>query len=232
MPEKRKEITTIGPADFVPSGKDIASAKRRIGKILEILAELYPDAHCELNYTTPLQLLIATILSAQCTDVRVNMVTPALFKKYKNASDFARADLEELGQEIKSTGFFRNKAANIIAACKIIVAEYKGNVPADMNELVKLPGVGRKTANVLLGNAFDIPGITTDTHLIRLSRLLGLSAQTDPVKLETDLNKLIPQEQWTVFSHRIIWHGRRQCKARKPECQSCKLSELCCYNNR
>ena len=217
------------PKDYKPTKKDVSSAKDRIMPILKALAKDYPEASCELNYKTPLQLMVATILSAQCTDKRVNEVTKDLFKKYKKAADFAAATEEELGEDIKSTGFFRNKAKNIIAACKAIVEEHKGKVPGNMEELVKLPGVGRKTANVILGNAFGVPGITTDTHLIRQSRLLGLSTNSDPVKLEQDLNELIPQKDWTIFSHRIIWHGRRVCNARKPDCENCSLTEQCCY---
>ena len=215
--------------DYKPLKKDVLTASERIPAILENLASDYPDARCELNYKTPLQLMVATILSAQCTDKRVNEVTKDLFKKYKKAADFASADLEELGEDIKSTGFFRNKAKNIIAACTDIIEKHNGKVPDNMEDLVKLAGVGRKTANVVLGNAFGVPGITTDTHLIRLSRLIGLSTNSDPVKLEDDLCKIIPQEQWTIFSHRIIWHGRRVCNARKPECDRCSLCELCCY---
>ena len=215
--------------EYTPLKKDITSAPKRIVEILRLLGEAYPEACCELNYKTPLQLMVATILSAQCTDKRVNEVTKDLFKKYKKATDFAAADVEELGEDIKSTGFFRNKAKNIIAACNEIVEKHNSKVPGNMEDLVKLPGVGRKTANVILGNAFDVPGITTDTHLIRLSRLLGLSLNSDPVKLEVDLCKLIPQDQWTIFSHRIIWHGRRICNARKPDCDNCTLAKFCSY---
>ncbi len=218
------------PKEFKPSKKDIKSAPDRIADILDILAQTYPDARCELDYKTPLQLMVATILSAQCTDKRVNEVTKDLFKKYKKAADYAAADVEAFGEDIKSTGFFRNKAKNIIAACQSIVENHSGKVPATMDQLVKLPGVGRKTANVILGNAFDVPGITTDTHMIRLSRLIGLSANIEPEKLEADLCKLIPNELWTIFSHRIIWHGRRICNARKPDCQNCPLTNLCCYH--
>ena len=218
--------------EFKPTKKDVSSAPERIKPILKALAKDYPDAACELNYKTPLQLMVATILSAQCTDKRVNEVAKDLFKKYKKVADFAGANEEELGEDIRSTGFFRNKAKNIISACKAIVGEHKGKVPGSMDELVKLPGVGRKTANVILGNAFDVPGITTDTHLIRLSRLLGLSMNSDPVKLEYDLMGLIPQKEWTIFSHRIIWHGRRVCNARKPDCENCSLAGQCCFFNK
>lgn len=219
------------PKTFKPSKKDINSAPKRINEILALLAEAYPDACCELNYKNPLQLMVATILSAQCTDKRVNEVTRHLFKKYKTVTDFAQAQLQELAEDIKSTGFFRNKAKNIIAACNDIANKHNGEVPGNMDELVKLAGIGRKTANVILGNAFGVPGITTDTHLIRLSRLIGLSPNSDPLKLEADLCLLIPKEQWTIFSHRIIWHGRRICNARKPDCDNCTISRLCSYFN-
>src|SRR5262249_1618960 len=177
--------------------------KQRTRKILKVLAKLYPDAHCALNYRNPLQLLVATILSAQCTDVRVNIVTPALFEKYKTAQAFADADPKELERMIASTGFFRNKAKNIIACCAAIVAEHGGEVPNTLEELVKLPGVGRKTANVVLGDAFGVPGITVDTHVGRLSRRLALTVQEDPVKVEFDLMDAVPKPQWTPFSHRL-----------------------------
>lgn len=191
------------------------------------LAKRYADAKCALDFTNPLQLLIATILSAQCTDIRVNMVTPALFAKYRKADDFADADPRELETMIQSTGFFRNKAKNIMACCKKLVAEHGGEVPGTMEDLVVLPGVGRKTANVVLGNAFDVPGITVDTHLGRLSRRMGLTMHTDPEKVERDLMELIPQEDWTIFSHRMIHHGRQICDARKPDCENCPVKDVC-----
>lgn len=201
--------------------------RQRTRRILRKLAKLYPDAHCALDYANPLQLLIATILSAQCTDVRVNLVTPALFARYKTVQDFANADVSELETLIQSTGFFRNKAKNIIACCQRIVAEHGGEVPATLEQLVPLPGVGRKTANVVLGNAFGVPGITVDTHVGRLSRRMGLTEQDDPVKVERDLMELVPTTEWTLFSHRMIFHGRQICEARKPRCAECRLADVC-----
>jgi endonuclease-3 len=191
------------------------------------LTKLYPDAHCALEYKNPLQLLIATILSAQCTDVRVNMVTPALFARYPDAAAFANADQAELERMIQSTGFFRNKAKSIIACCKQIVEKHGGQVPATMEELTPLTGVGRKTANVILGNAFGIPGITVDTHVGRLSRRMGLTTEEDPEKVERTLMELIPKKEWTMFSHRMIYHGRQVCQARKPNCKGCALNKIC-----
>jgi len=201
--------------------------KRQIRLLLTKLTRLYPDAHCALHHDDPLQLLIATILSAQCTDVRVNMVTPALFRRYPDARGFAEAKPEELEELIRSTGFFRNKAQNIIAACKAIVAEHGGKVPDSLEQLVQLPGVGRKTANVVLGDAFGVPGITVDTHVGRLSRRLGLSRHEDPEKVERDLMAVIPKAEWTPVSHRLIFHGRQVCFARKPNCDGCVLNDIC-----
>ncbi len=194
---------------------------------LAALAILYPDAHCALNHDGPLQLLVATILSAQCTDVRVNIVTPALFQRFPTARDYAEADLSEIEDYIRSTGFFRNKAANIRECCRAMLAHHAGKVPATLKELVKLPGIGRKTANVILGDAFGVPGITVDTHVGRLSRRLGLTRHEDPVKVEFALMKLIPQKEWTVFSHRLIFHGRRVCHSRKPDCGNCAMAGFC-----
>jgi endonuclease-3 len=207
--------------------KPTPALKARAQKIVRLLAQTYPDAHCALHYQNPLQLLIATILSAQCTDVRVNMVTPALFRRYPDAASFAGADQAEVEKAIQSTGFFRNKARNIIACCKTIVEEHAGEVPGTMEELFALPGIGRKTANVILGNAFDVPGITVDTHVSRLSRRLGLSKNADPEKIEQDLMQLIPEKEWTMFSHRMIFHGRQVCFARKPNCTGCTLKDVC-----
>jgi endonuclease-3 len=201
--------------------------RRRAAQIARGLARLYPDAHCALHYQDPLQLLIATILSAQCTDVRVNMVTPALFRRYPDATAFAAADPAELEKAIQSAGFFRNKARNIIGCCKELVARYGGQVPRTMEELVPLPGIGRKTANVILGNAYEVPGITVDTHVGRLSRRLGLTTHIDPAKVERDLMALLPPREWTMFSHRMIFHGRQVCFARKPNCAGCGLARLC-----
>jgi endonuclease III len=201
--------------------------KERAARIVRILAKLYPDAHCALHHEDPLQLLIATILSAQCTDVRVNMVTPALFARYPDAKAFAEAQQSELESAIQSTGFFRNKARNIIACCLQIQEKHAGQVPNTMDDLVQLPGVGRKTANVILGNAFNVPGITVDTHVLRLSKRLGLTRRTDAIKVELDLMELIPKKEWTMFSHRMIFHGRQVCFARKPNCPGCGLNKVC-----
>ncbi|GAA1269254.1 MULTISPECIES: endonuclease III [Planotetraspora] len=200
---------------------------RRARRINRILAETYPDAHCELDFGNPLELLVATILSAQCTDKRVNMVTPVLFAKYRTAAEFAAADRAELEGIIKSTGFFRAKTNSIIGMAQALCERHEGEVPSTLAELVKLPGVGRKTANVVLGNAFNVPGITVDTHFQRLSRRFGWTTETDPVKIEHEVGDLIPKSQWTMLSHRLIWHGRRICQARKPACGACPLAALC-----
>ena len=202
-------------------------ARRRLENIWPILQKTYPDAKIALKFVNPLELLIATILSAQCTDVRVNMVTPGLFKKYKSAKDWAKADLKQIESDIKSTGFYHNKAVSIKGACTKIVEQFGGKVPSTMDELVNLPGVGRKTANVVLGNAFGTPAIACDTHVIRLSRRLGLSENSDPVKLEFDLAEIVPKKNWTMFSHALIFHGRNVCKARKPDCENCPISKYC-----
>jgi endonuclease-3 len=199
----------------------------RARRIVRILAELYPDARCSLDYETPLQLLIATILAAQCTDVRINQLTPALFARYPDAEAFARADQAELEGFIQSAGFFRSKARNIILCCQQIVAQHGGQVPGTMDELVPLAGVGRKTANVLLGNVFGIPGIPVDTHVGRLSQRMGLTQHTDPVHIERDLMNLLPAREWTSFGHRMVYHGRQVCHARKPLCEECALARVC-----
>jgi len=200
----------------------------RTQKILSELRRVYPDAHCELNFSSPLELLVATILSAQCTDKRVNLVTAELFKKFHSAKDFADAPLAEIEEAVKSTGFFRNKAKNIKACCAALVERFGGEVPRTMDELHALAGVGRKTANVVLGNAFGINvGVVVDTHVTRLSNRLGLAKGTDAVKLEQDLMKLVPQNDWALFSHQLIWHGRRCCDARKPDCANCEIKNLC-----
>jgi len=212
-----------------------ASAKleERLNKIIEGLRHTYPDAHCELDFQTPFQLIIATILSAQCTDKRVNIVTRDLFKKYRSPADLAKANLEELEQEIKSTGFYRNKAKNIRTMAKDLVEKYGGEVPNSLAELTGLAGVGRKTANVVLGNAFGInEGIVVDTHVMRLTKRLQLSSHTEPQKIEQDLMKLVPQSQWTKFSHWLIWHGRRRCYARNPDCPNCEIGEFCPSNGK
>jgi len=205
-----------------------AARHERTQQIISVLQRTYPDAHCELNFSNPLQLLIATILSAQCTDKRVNLVTAELFKKYRSAKDFAEAPLTEIEAAVKTTGFFRNKAKNIKACCAALVEKYGGEVPRTMDELHALAGVGRKTANVVLGNAFGINvGVVVDTHVTRLSNRLGLVKGTDAVKLEHELIKLVPQKDWTLFSHWLIWHGRRRCDARKPDCTGCEIQSLC-----
>jgi endonuclease-3 len=204
------------------------TARERVTQLVEVWPEVYPDAHCELDFKNPLQLLIATILSAQCTDRRVNMVTPALFKKYRTAADYAKAPRPELERAIRSTGFFRNKAKSIRAATSTIDKKFGGKVPESMQELRELPGVGRKTANVVLGNAFGKnEGIVVDTHVARLSQRLGLTKQKDAEKIERDLIKLVPLKHWTNWSHWLIWHGRRRCYARKPDCGHCEVFRLC-----
>ena len=205
-----------------------AAKLERTQKILSALKRVYPDAHCELNFSSPLQLLVATILSAQCTDKRVNLVTAELFKKYKTAKDFAAAPLTEIEDAVKSTGFFRNKAKNIKACCAALVEKFGGEVPRTMDELHALAGVGRKTANVVLGNVFNINvGVVVDTHVTRLSNRLGLAKGTDAVRLEQELMKLVPQNDWCLFSHQLIWHGRRRCNARQPDCANCEIQKLC-----
>jgi endonuclease-3 len=208
---------------------ETAAAKlQRTQKIISALQRTYPEAHCELNFCSPLELLIATILSAQCTDKRVNIVTAELFKKYRSAREYADAPLPEIEAAIKTTGFFRNKAKNIKACCTALVQRFGGEVPRTMEELHSLAGVGRKTANVVLGNAFDINvGVVVDTHVTRLVNRLGLTKHTDAVKIEQELMKLIPQADWTLFSHWLIWHGRRRCDARKPDCGNCEIQKLC-----
>jgi len=204
------------------------TARERVAQLIQIFPEIYPGARCELDFKTPLQLLVATILSAQCTDKRVNMVTPALFKKYPKAADYANASPAELEKAIKSTGFFRNKTKSIRGATSTIVEKFGGRVPDSMEKLRELPGVGRKTANVVLGNAFHKDeGIAVDTHVIRLSQRLRLTKHNDSEKIERDLMKLVPREHWTNWSHWLIWHGRRRCFARKPDCSQCEILRLC-----
>ena len=205
------------------------SAVRNVEKILPILKKEYPDARCTLNFTTPFELLIATILAAQCTDERVNQVTEELFKKYRRPQDYLKVELTELEEDIRPTGFFRNKARNIRGCVSQIVKDYDGQVPKDMGEFVNLPGVGRKTANVVLGNAFGIPGIVVDTHVGRVAQRLGLTTRTDPVKIEFDLMEIISRKEWVDFSHQLVFHGRRVCSARKPLCERCLLKEYCLY---
>ena len=201
--------------------------KVRAKVIYRQLSKNYPNVRCELDYKNAFQLLVATVLSAQCTDKRVNQTTPALFKKYPNSQKMAKADLRDIQKLVKSTGFFRAKAKNIKGLSNIIVEQFNGNVPSNLEDLVTLPGVGRKTANVVLGHAFGIPGITVDTHFGRLSRRFGWSKQNNPVKVEFEVGELIPEKEWTNLSQRMIWHGRRVCHSRKPACGACALAKLC-----
>ncbi|MDQ1695847.1 MAG: endonuclease [Frankiaceae bacterium] len=191
------------------------------------LAEAYPDAHCELDFSSPLELLVATILSAQCTDKRVNEVTPVLFGRYRSAADYAGADRAEVEDVIRSTGFFRAKTNSLLKLGAALLERYDGEVPNRLEDLVTLPGVGRKTANVVLGNAFGVPGITVDTHFGRLSRRFGWTTEVDPVKVEHEVGALFPKKDWTVLSHRLIWHGRRTCHSRKPACGACAVAQWC-----
>lgn len=206
---------------------DKTKAAERIRKIFPILRKTYPQARIALKHSNPLELLVSTILSAQCTDVRVNVVTKTLFKKYTSAKDWAKADVKEIESDIRSTGFFRNKAANIKGACTKVIEEFDGKIPGTLEEILTLPGVGRKTANCVLGNAFGVPGVVCDTHVIRLSRRLGLSPNSDPVKLEFDLAEIIPRKNWLLFSDLLIFHGRNICKARKPDCVNCPIAKYC-----
>ncbi|MCP2258006.1 DNA-(apurinic or apyrimidinic site) lyase /endonuclease III [Streptoalloteichus tenebrarius] len=200
---------------------------RRVRRMVRALAAGYPDAHCELDFTNPLELTVAVILSAQCTDKRVNEVTPALFAKYRTAADYAGADRAELEEMIRPTGFFRNKAASLMGLGAALVEKYDGEVPGRLEDLVALPGVGRKTANVILGDAFGVPGITVDTHFGRLVRRWGWTEHTDPVKVEHAVGELVPRKEWTLLSHRVIFHGRRVCHSRKPACGACFLARDC-----
>jgi endonuclease-3 len=203
--------------------------KEKTSIIIRRLEQLYPDAGCTLIYRDPLQLMIATQLAAQCTDERVNIVTKDLFKKYRSVDDFANADIEGLQQNIKSTGFFRNKAKNIIAACKMIISDFGRNVPKNMENLLKLPGVGRKTANLMLYECFGIPGIVVDTHAKRLSQRIGLTKNDDPEKIEYDLMRIVPKNKWGRFCHLLVSHGRTVCNARKPLCDKCDIKDHCNY---
>jgi endonuclease III len=200
---------------------------RRARRINRELALLYPDAHSELNFTSPLELLVATILSAQTTDKGVNLVTPVLFARYRSAADYAAADRAEMEKIIQSTGFFRAKTNSLIGLGQALCDRYGGEVPGRLADLVTLPGVGRKTANVVLGNAFGVPGITVDTHFSRLARRFGWTEQTDPVKIEQEVGGFFPRSEWTILSHRVIWHGRRVCHARRPACGACAVARLC-----
>jgi endonuclease-3 len=211
----------------VPTAETPLALTRRARRINRELAVLYPDAHIELDFTTPLELSVATILSAQCTDKRVNEVTPAVFAKYRTASDYAGADRAELEQLIRPTGFFRNKTNSIMRLGEELEERFGGEVPRTLKQLVTLPGFGRKTANVVLGNAFGVPGLTIDTHFGRLARRWAWTGETDPVKVESAVAELIPKKDWTILSHRVIWHGRRMCHSRKPACGVCPLARLC-----
>jgi endonuclease-3 len=216
------------PAAGKSAGAPAGTDPKRVAAILAGLDAAYPDATCELNYSNAFQLLIATILSAQCTDVRVNQVTQELFKKYKKPGDFAYASPAELEKEIRPTGFFRNKTKSIMGASKGLIEQFGGEVPRTMEEILTLPGVARKTGNVVLGTAYGIAsGVVVDTHVIRLSRRLDLTRNDDPKKIEQDLMKVIPESKWIKFSHQLIWHGRRVCAARKPKCAECNLESLC-----
>jgi endonuclease-3 len=209
--------------------RESATARReRVALLMERLRSTYPDAHCELDFSNALELLVATILSAQCTDRQVNVVTASLFQKYRSARDYAEADPATLESDIRNIGLFRNKARNLRSCCRALMDRHGGEVPASMEALIALDGVGRKTANVVLGNAFGIEsGVVVDTHVARLSKRLRLSAHTQPEKIEADLIGWVPRPKWTLFSHWLIWHGRRRCKARSPECGSCELRDLC-----
>lgn len=220
-----KKLRTPGFFGYI--GGISVSKKERAIKIIEVFNRLYPDADCSLDYQDPLQLLIATQLAAQCTDARVNIVAKDLFVKYRNAEDFANADLHELEQDIKSTGFYHNKAKNIINCCRTLVAKFGGKVPGNMEDLLSLAGVGRKTANLVLGDIFKVPGIVVDTHAKRLANRIGFTKNSDPTKIEFDLMKIIPVESWSKFCHQLVYHGRAVCNARKPMCEACGIREFC-----
>jgi len=217
-------VTLDSPPPAPPSRTALVRRARRINRELALM---YPNAHTELNFTTPLELLVATILSAQSTDRGVNMVTPVLFARYRTAAEYAAANREDIEKIIHSTGFFRAKTTSLIALGQALCDRFGGEVPSRMRDLVTLPGVGRKTANVVLGNAFGIPGITVDTHFARLSRRFGWTTQTDPDKIESEVGSLFPRSEWTMLSHRLIWHGRRVCHARRPACGACGVARLC-----
>jgi len=205
--------------------------KNRVKEIIKILSKEIPDSRIALRFSHPLELLIATILSAQCTDVKVNQVTVDLFKKYRSAKDYAEVNLAKLEEEIRPTGFYRNKAKSIQKCCQELVKRFGGEIPNTLGELVTLPGVGRKTANVILGNVFGTPGIVVDTHVHRVSQRIGLTKNDDPVKIEFDLMEIVPQKEWTHFSNLLIWHGRRTCVAKKPLCEQCAIQKWCDYGS-
>ncbi len=206
--------------------------KKRVKKIIKNLSKEIPDSTIALKFSNPLDLLVATILSAQCTDVKVNQVTEHLFKKYRTAKDYAESDPAELEEEIRPTGFYRNKAKSVRKCCQELVKRFGGAVPKTLDDLVTLPGVGRKTANVILGNVFGVPGITVDTHVNRVSQRIGLTKNDDPVKIEFDLMEIVPKEEWTHFSNLLIWHGRKTCVARKPLCEICPIRKECDYGSK
>ena len=208
------------------------SDRKRVKEIIKTLSKEIPDSAIALRFSSPLELLIATILSAQCTDVKVNQVTADLFKKNRTADHYAKAGLSELEESIRPTGFYRNKAKALQKCCQELVARFGGGVPKTLEELVTLPGVGRKTANVVLGNAFGVPGIVVDTHVHRVSRRIGLTRKDDPVKIEFDLMEVVPKEEWTHFSNLLVWHGRRTCAARKPLCEKCPIRKYCDYGSK
>jgi endonuclease-3 len=205
--------------------------RKRVNEIIKILSKEIPDSRIALKFSDPLELLIATILSAQCTDVKVNQVTVDLFKKYRSAKDYAESNLAQLEEEIRPTGFYRNKAKSIQKCCQELLKRFEGDVPRTLEELITLPGVGRKTANVILGNTFGIPGIVVDTHVSRVSQRIGLTKNDDPVKIEFDLMEIVPKEEWTHFSNLLVWHGRRTCVARKPLCETCPIRKWCDYGS-
>ena len=223
MAAKTDETTTT----LTPTGESRTALVRRARRMDRVLAHTYTDSHCELDNTTPLELVVATILSAQCTDRRVNLVTPVLFARYRTAAEYAGAEREELEEIIRSTGFFRAKAGSIMGLGQALCERYDGEVPGRLRDLVTLPGVGRKTANVVLGNAFDVPGITVDTHFGRLVRRFGWTLETEPDKVEAEIGALFPRRDWTELSHHVIWHGRRRCHAKKPACGACPLARMC-----
>jgi endonuclease-3 len=229
---KTKTDTAVKPSRQRATADELSGvsrdAKKHAADIVRLLRRLYPDAVCSLDFQTPLELLVATILSAQCTDERVNIVTKELFRKYRSAADYAQAAISELEMAIQSTGFFRNKAKSIQNCCRLLVERHEGLAPQNIEQLVELPGIGRKTANVILGTAFGIAsGVVVDTHVTRLSLRLGLTRQKDAVKIEKDLMKLIPSKEWIAFSHRMIQHGRKICVARKPKCDVCAMNAIC-----
>lgn len=207
--------------------ESLAAKKQRVLDMIEVFDRTYSDADCTLEYQSALQLLISTQLAAQCTDARVNIVTKDLYRKYQDVYAFASADELELQNDIKSTGFFRNKAKNIIGCCQMLIKDYGGEVPGNMDDLLKLPGVGRKTANLVLGDFFGIPGVVVDTHATRLSNRMGLTTQKDPYKIELDLQKVVPRDHWASFCHQLVYHGRAFCIARSPKCDACPVNRLC-----